>query len=190
MTKRILKPHTRLFPLPVVLTTCVDKDGNPNIITLAWVGIVCSEPPQISISVRHQRYSCELIMESREFTVNVPSESIVREVDVCGNVSGREANKFALTDLTPIPSRKIRPPLIKECPYNIECKVVRELDLGSHVMFIGEVVAMHVDEEILDENGAVDYRKAKPFSYCATGYWTLDREIGSYGYTLKEKGGR
>jgi flavin reductase (DIM6/NTAB) family NADH-FMN oxidoreductase RutF len=150
MTKRTLKPHTRLFPLPVVLTTCVDKDGNPNIITLAWVGIVCSEPPQISISVRHQRYSCELIMESREF----------------------------------------RPPLIKECPYNIECKVVRELDLGSHVMFIGEVVAMHVDEEILDENGAIDYRKAKPFSYCATGYWTLDREIGCYGYTLKEKRGR
>ncbi|OGX20388.1 MAG: flavin reductase [Omnitrophica WOR_2 bacterium RBG_13_44_8] len=190
MTKRMLKPHARLFPLPVVLTTCVDKDGNPNVITLAWVGVVCSEPPQISISVRPHRYSYELIRESKEFTVNIPSESIVREVDICGNVSGREVDKFALTGLTPIPSRKIKPPLIMECPYNVECIVVKELELGSHVMFIGEVVAMHIDEDILDESGAVDYRKAKPFSYCLAGYWTLDREIGSHGYTLKDRRGR
>ncbi|MEM2897110.1 MAG: flavin reductase family protein [Candidatus Bathyarchaeia archaeon] len=174
-----------MFPCPVVLVTCVNSEGKPNtnIITLAWVGVVCSDPPMLSLSIRPQRYSYELIEDSREFVVNIPSENILKEVDFCGMVSGREVDKFFETKLTPEPAEKVKPPLIRECPVNIECVVKKKIPLGVHHLFLGEVVRVHVDRDILDEKERIDFTKVTPFVYNQGEYWGLHKKIGSHGFS-------
>jgi flavin reductase (DIM6/NTAB) family NADH-FMN oxidoreductase RutF len=185
MAKIEIKPEPALFPLPVVLVTCVDKAGKPNIITLAWAGMVCSEPPTLSISIRPQRYSYGLIKESGEFVVNIPSSDIMRQTDICGTVSGKDKDKFALTKLTPEKAKTVRPPLIKECPVSLECKVKQTLTLGTHEVFMGEIVAVHIDESVMTPSGGIDYTKAKPFTFNRSEYWSLKEKIGFYGCTRK-----
>jgi len=185
MAKREMKGDVALFPVPVVLVTCVDMSGKPNIITLAWAGVVCSEPPMVSISIRPSRYSYQLIKEGKEFTVNIPTAEIMREADICGTVSGRDTDKFNLTKLTPEPARHVRSPLIKECPVNLECKVKETKMLGTHEIFLAEVVAVHIDESVMTPAGKIDYAKAKPFSYNWGEYWSLKEKIGSYGCSKK-----
>jgi len=174
-----------LFPTPVVLVTCVDEAGKPNIITLAWVGTINSEPPMIGISIRPERYSHACVKRSREFVVNLPTEEMVRKVDACGVLSGKEMDKFASTGLKPIPAQKLKPPLIDECPVQMECKVKEIISLGSHDLFLGEIVALHVKEEVQKEKGRIDITKALPFVYCpgAREYWNLGKRIGHYGFT-------
>jgi flavin reductase (DIM6/NTAB) family NADH-FMN oxidoreductase RutF len=186
MGKALKRPSTALFPVPVVLVTCVDDTGKANIITLAWAGNVCSDPPQIGISIRPSRHSHGLIAVSKEFVVNIPSAEIVKETDYCGTVSGRDADKFAETGFTALPASEVRAPLIKECPVNIECRVKEVVSLGTHDLFIGEVLAVHIDEEFLDEEGRADISKVNPFTYNHEEYWTLKEKIGSYGYTKKD----
>jgi len=183
MSKKLKKPSEALYPTPVVMVSCVDKEGNPNIITLAWVGIVCSDPPMIGISIRPSRYSYKLISESDEFVVNIPTVDLAKQTDHCGMVSGRDVDKFKETGLHAKPSSKIKAPLIEECPMNIECKVRQTINLGAHVLFIGEVVAVNVDESILNEKGEIDYSLAKPFVFNQGEYWSLKEIIGSYGYS-------
>lgn len=185
MAKREFKGDVALFPVPVVLVTCVDISGKPNIITLAWAGVVCSEPPMVSISIRPNRYSYPLIKETREFTVNIPTSEIMRQADICGTVSGRDTDKFSLTKLTPEPAAHVRSPLIKECPVNLECKVKETKMLGTHEIFLAEVVAVHIDESVMTPAGKIDYAKAKPFSYNWGEYWSLKEKIGSYGCSKK-----
>ena len=184
MAKKERKGDVALFPLPVVLVTCVDKKGKPNIITLAWAGVVCSEPPMISISIRPHRHSYSLIKEAGEFTVNVPTADIVKETDICGMVSGRDTDKFGLTKLTPEPASHIKSPLIKECPVNLECKVKSSVLLGTHEVFLAEVIAVHIDESVMTA-GKIDYAKAKPFSYNLGEYWSIKEKIGHYGCSKK-----
>ena len=174
-----------LFPTPVVLVTCVDEAGKPNIITLAWVGTINSEPPMIGISIRPERYSHACVKRSREFVVNLPTEEMVRKVDACGVLSGKEMDKFAFMGLKPIPAQKLKPPLIDECPVQMECKVKEIISLGSHDLFLGEIVALHVKEEVQKEKGRIDITKALPFVYCpgAREYWNLGKRIGHYGFT-------
>lgn len=185
MGRRRLAPTTLLYPTPVVLVTCVDRQGRPNIITLAWAGVVNSEPPMIGISIRPERYSHGCIKEMREFVVNLPTQEMVRGVDVCGVVSGRETDKFLLTGWKAIPAEKVRPPLIDECPVQMECLVRENLSLGSHDLFIGEIVALHVKEEVQKEKGRIDILKALPLTYCpgAREYWGLGTLLGHYGFT-------
>ena len=172
------RPSALLYPCPVVLVTCVDEEGRPNIIPLAWVGIACSEPPTIGVAIRPQRHSYGLIKETGEFVVNIPTADILRETDYCGEVSGRDHDKFAETGLTPEPARRVGPPLIEECPVNLECTLRRIVKLGVHDLFLGRVVAVHVDQAILDEGGRVDYAKARPLVFNHGEYWSLGEMVG------------
>lgn len=185
MPKGLLEPQTMLIPMPVVMVSCQDKGERPNIITIAWSGIACSEPPMISIAIRKGRFSHGIISESKEFVVNIVTETLLSQTDYCGTKSGRGVDKFKETKLTPIRGTKVNAPLIKECPINLECMIKNVASLGSHDLFIGEIVATHIDSEYLDERGKPDITKLKPVAYCtkAQQYWGLSQPLGSYGYT-------
>ena len=190
MAKKSLPPTTMLVPLPAALVTCGGFNQKANIITISWCGIVCSQPPMISISVRENRYSFNLVKEGGEFVVNIAGANLVNAVDFCGNNSGKDINKFKETGLTPEPAEKVRSPLIKEAPINLECQVRKSLDLGSHHMFVGEIVATHVDESILTEDGRLDIKLLDPLVYGtnARQYWSgLSKLHGFYGYTKGKK---
>lgn len=179
--KTPLKNKDIFFPVPAALVVC-GEPMNPNIITVAWIGMVSSTPPSIQISINKERYSLQLIRSNKEFTVNIPSSSLFRETDYCGIVSGRTTNKFADTKLTPLNSIAIKTPIIKECPFNMECKVIHELEIGSHVMFVGEIIEAHIDtDKMSTENRAqVDIDKVDPLVYCATirEYRKIGRKLG------------
>jgi flavin reductase (DIM6/NTAB) family NADH-FMN oxidoreductase RutF len=187
-SKRELKPSAVVYPTPVALVTCVDEKGKPNIITLAAVGILCGNPPQVGISIRPSRYSNRLIRKSREFVVNLPTVAIVEETDYCGVVSGRSKDKFAETKLTPIEAKKVRPPLIKQCPVNLECRVKDILSLGSHDLFIGEVVSMHADEEVLDASSNIDFKKlcAITWNPISEEYYSLGESLGIEAFSKRQ----
>ena len=178
-------PWSALFPCPVVLVTCVDSDGKPNIIALAWVGTLCSEPPFVGIGISPQRYSYKLIENSKEFVINVPVEEILEEVDFCGNVSGRNVDKFAETGLTPKPAVRVKAPLIVECPVNMECVVRNKIPLGVHHLFIGEIVCVHVERKYLDHKGRINFSRISPFVYNQGEYWSLHQRIGVHGFSKK-----
>ena len=183
--RKSLPPTTLLFPTPVVLVTCIDETEKPNIITLAWVGVVNSEPPMIGISIRPERYSHGCVKGSKEFVVNLPSAEMVRKVDACGVLSGKKTDKFASMEWKQVPAQKVKPPLIDECPVQIECQVKEMISLGSHDLFLAEIVALHVKEEIQKEKGRIDITKVLPMVYCpgANEYWSLGKCIGHYGFT-------
>lgn len=190
MSKQLQKPFTVLYPAPVTLVTCGGGEVRPNIITIAWAANLCSKPPMIGLGVRPGRYSHSLIKESGEFVVNIPRPEMVEVCDRCGTVSGRDVDKFAQFGLTPLPASQVKAPLIAECPVNVECQVRQIVPLGSHDLFIGEVVAVHLDEDCLDERGRFDTRRAGGLVYDATvNYWNLGQIVGNYGYTAKEKTG-
>jgi len=167
------KPTTILYPVPAVLVSCGSGE-RANIITLAWVGTLCSEPPLVGISVRPSRYSHGLIEEEGEFVVNLPSAEQVRWVDYCGVVSGRDEDKWAACGFAPAPATEVQAPIIAECPVNIECRVRQTLSLGSHDLFISEVVAVQVDEAVLDAKGHLDFARARPFAFLNGEY----RQVG------------
>jgi flavin reductase (DIM6/NTAB) family NADH-FMN oxidoreductase RutF len=177
------KLSTALFPCPVVLVTCGDFTDSPNIITLAWVGVICSNPPILGVGIRPERYSYDLIEKFGEFVVNIPTKDSVRTVDFCGVVSGRNRDKFAETGLTSVKADQVRAPLIEECPVNIECKVRQVIPVGSHHLFLGEVVQLHVQQEILDAQDIIDFEKIAPFVYNRGEYWSLGQKIGIHGFS-------
>ncbi len=186
MAKKIFEPMTALIPLPAVMVTCMRPGERPNIITIAWTGIACSEPPMITISIRRNRFSHKIVTETGEFVVNITTRALAEVTDICGVASGRDTDKFALTGLTPAPASKTQVPLIAECPINLECQVRRILELGSHDMFVAEIVATHIDEEVLDSRGRLDIEKLDPLIYCtkARQYWVgVSEMVGTYGYT-------
>lgn len=187
MINKITKgPSTVLFPVPVVIVTSCLEGGDPDIITIAWTGIMCSEPPAVYISVRPGRHSYNLIKESGEYVINIPSASQAAVVDYCGTVSGREVDKFKETGLTPAPAQYVKAPLIAECPVNVECRVKQVIPLGSHDVFVGEVLAVHFNRDVLDEKGRPDFRLIEPYGYCTGEYRLISQKIGYYGYS-KEK---
>ncbi len=181
MAKIAKKPGTHLYPLPVSLITCGPAD-RANIITLAWVGTLCSEPPIVGVSIRPSRHSHKLVKASGEFGVNVPTADMLRAVDWCGNVSGHSEDKFRAMGLTRVAAQVIHTALIRECPLNIECQVTQTLHLGSHDLFLGKVVAVQVDEAIVDARGNVDLGKAKALAYGARAYWSLGEYLEHQGF--------
>jgi flavin reductase (DIM6/NTAB) family NADH-FMN oxidoreductase RutF len=185
MGRKSLPPSAMLLPTPVVLVTCIDEKGKPNIITLAWAGVVNSDPPMIGISIRPSRYSYACVKKTGEFVVNLPSAEMVRKVDACGVLSGKETNKFASMGWKAIPAQKVKPPLIEECAVQMECEVKEVISLGSHDLFLGQVVALHVKEEIQKEKDQIDIAKALPMVYCPgpREYWSLGQYIGYHGFT-------
>ncbi len=188
MPKKKIKPSTYIYPAPAMLISSQGKDGKPNIATISWGGVFCSDPPVVGISVRPKRHTNTLIKETMEFVLNIPSKNQLKETDYCGSVSGRDVDKFSETGFTAGKSEMVNTPFIKECPINLECKVRQILNLGSHDLFIAEVVAAHVDEEIL-EGERINMDKLSPFSYCPVvqEYRAMGEMIGSYGFSKKGK---
>lgn len=184
MGKTALRPGTFLYPVPAVMVSCgpIDK---PNIITLAWVGTVCSDPPMIGISIRPSRFSHGLIKQQPEFVVNLPTVDLVRVVDYCGVVSGRKVDKFATTGLTAVHGQATDTALIAECPVNIECKVMQVVPLGSHDLFLGQVVAVQADDSLVNTQGELDLSKAELVAYSGARYWGLGNLLGVHGFSAK-----
>lgn len=185
LTKIEKKPSSLFYPCPVTLVTCLDLKDRPNIITLAWIGVVCSDPPIISLGIRLGRYSNKMIEEHKEFVINIPTKNLLRKSDLAGMISGRDYDKFKKTGLTPEPASRVKAPLIKQCPLNLECVLKQKISLGSHDLFLGEVVAIHIDKKILDAEGNIDFKKADPILYSEGEYWSIGKEIGKYGFSKK-----
>lgn len=184
MSKRSVTPSRPIYPSPAALITSIDEGGKPNIITLGEVfNISIFKPVIVGIAIAKPRYSHELISKSCEYVVNLPTAAIVKEVDACGMCTGRETDKFATFGLTPLPAQKVEPPLIAECPVNIECRVIGIQEIGDHDLFLGEVVAQHVDESALDEKGKVQIDKLDALCYMRGQYWSTGSFIATHGYS-------
>ena len=186
--KQSWKPGNVLSPVPVVLVSCGGAKGwKKNLITIAWTGSVCSEPPMLSISVRPERYSYEIITSTREFVVNIPTLAQARVMDWCGVVSGRNVDKFAETGLTPVSALKVRSPIVRECPLNIECQVKKTLSLGSHTLFVAEVVAVQVSSSLVDARGCLRLDKGGLLAFAHGQYFALGRCLGRFGYSVQKR---
>ena len=187
MSKELWKPGNMLYPLPVVMVSVADRDGRPNIITVAWAGTVCTNPPMLSISVRPERYSYPILKETEEFVVNLTTRELAFATDYCGVKSGRDVDKFKELGLTPLKAEHVGAPLIAESPVNIECKVREVLPLGSHHMFLADVVAVHADEKYMDEKHKFHLEKAEPIVYSHGAYLVCGEQLGTFGYSVRKK---
>jgi len=174
------------MPVPAVMVSCGEKEQKPNIITVAWVGTVCSEPPIISVSIRPSRHSASIIDKTGELVVNIPSLKQARATDLCGVISGRDKDKFKEAGLTPASALKVGCPIIAECPIGIECKVIKRTELGTHVMYLAEVVAVQVTTSLLRKN-KLEIEKAGLFAYAHGNYHELGRLIGHFGFSVRKK---
>lgn len=187
MGKQHWKPGNMLNPVPAVMVSVTDKEGKSNIITVAWAGTVCTNPPMVSISVRPSRYSYQILEETGEFVINLTNESLVKACDYCGVVSGRDVDKFAKTGLTPIPMEHVHAMGIDESPVNMECKITEKWELGSHTMFIAEVVGVTVDDQYMDETGKFHINESGLVMYSHGEYFALGKKLGKFGYSVKKK---
>ncbi|MBQ9983821.1 MAG: flavin reductase family protein [Lachnospiraceae bacterium] len=187
MAKQSWKPGNMLYPVPAVLVSCRDKAGNDNVLTVAWAGTICSDPAMLSISVRKERHSHSMIMETGEFVVNLTTRQLLRATDYCGVKSGRDEDKFAAMKLTKGEGEKVNVPIIMESPVNIECKVKQVLELGSHDMFVAEVVNVQISDEYMDEKGAFHLNDADLLAYSHGQYYSLGEKLGTFGYSVRKK---
>lgn len=186
MAKQTWKPGTMLSPLPPALITSGDME-HPNVMTAAWTGIICSDPVITYVSLRPSRYTHELVSTNKEFVINLPTWKIAEAVDTVGVKSGRDLDKFALAGLTPEVSTQVKAPQVRECPVSVECKVLEVRSFGTHDMFLAEVVAVNVDEQYIDTNGALDLERAGLLAYAHGFYYTLGRKIGKFGFSVEKK---
>ncbi len=186
MSKTVLSPGALLAPVPPVMVSCGSAE-KPNIITVAWCGTLATHPATTYISLRQRRHSYGLIKESGEFVINLTTEALVRHADWCGVYTGAKVDKFARCGLTPEPASKVSCPMIAESPLSIECRVKEIVPLGSHDMFIAEVVAIDIDEELIDENGKFCLDRAGLVAFAHGEYFGLGKKLGSFGYSVKKK---
>ena len=187
MAKQVWKAGNMVYPLPAVMVSCRDKDGNDNIITVAWTGTICTNPAMAYISVRPERHSYNMIKETGEFVINLTTKDLVYATDYCGVKSGRDVDKFKECKLTKEDAVYVNVPMIKESPVNIECKVERIDELGSHHMFVAKVMAVHADEKYMDEKGKFDLAKADLIVYSHGEYHSMGEKLGTFGYSIKKK---
>ena len=186
--KQIWKPGNMLYPVPAVMVSCGDAAGKKNIITVAWTGTICSDPAMVSISVRPQRFSYSMIEETGEFVINLTTKELTFATDWCGVKSGRDVDKFAAMNLTAAKGHALDyAPIIEESPVNIECRVTQCLELGSHHMFLAEVVAVHASEAYMDGNGKFHLEQAEPVVYSHGAYCNLKQILGTFGYSVRKK---
>lgn len=180
------KPGTLLAPVPVVMVSMADAAGKANILTVAWTGIVSSDPVQVYISVRPERYSYHILKETGEFVINAVTASLARACDYCGMVTGKKVDKFAKCGLTKESSKVVRPPRIGESPLALECRVTDVQDHGVHHMFLAEVVNVAVEDRCMDENGFLDLTRAGLVCYAHGQYMAVGDAIGKFGYSVKK----
>lgn len=187
MAKISWKPGNMVYPLPAVMVTVRGKEGKDNIITIAWTGTVCTNPPMLYISVRKERFSYSLLKEAGEFVVNLTTEELVRATDYCGVRSGSKVDKFQETHLTKEEAKVVDCAMIKESPVNIECRVKEIIPLGSHDMFLADVVNVNVDEAYMEEDGSFQLNKAHPLVYSHGTYYKTGSKLGTFGYSVKKR---
>ncbi len=173
-----------LSPTPVVLVGCAHRSLGRNVLTIAWTGVDCSDPPVVHVSIRPSRFSHRMIKESGCFTVNVPTREILKQVDLCGVVSGRDGDKFARAGLTPVDGSAVEAPIVAECPVNFECRVIQIVPLGVHDMFVGEIVGRSADARLVS-NDRVDFSKVPLVVYVNGEYWSLGERIGAHGFSMR-----
>ena len=187
LKKQDWKPGNMIYPVPAVMVTAADREGNDNIITVAWTGTICTNPPMAYISLRPERYSYHMVKETGEFVINLTTKELAYAADYCGVKSGRDVDKFRELHLTRQKASKVAPPLIGESPVNIECRVTECIELGSHHMFLAEVVYVHAMEAYMDEKGAFHLERAEPMVYSHGTYYSLAQSLGTFGYSIKKK---
>lgn len=188
MKKQTWKPGNMLNPVPAVMVSVAGKNQKPNIITVAWAGTICTNPPMVSISVRPERYSYSMIEETREFVINLTTEKLVKACDYCGVVSGRDVDKFREMQLTPLEVEGCVVPAIAESPVNIACRVTEKKVLGSHHMFLAEVISVTVDEAYMNENGKFLINELGLVMYSHGEYFAMGEKLGTFGYSIRKKG--
>ena len=186
-SKQVWKPGTLLSPVPAALVSCADKEGRTNIITIAWTGIVCSDPAMVYISVMPRRFSHHMIEETGEYVINLTTKELCFATDYCGVTSGEKVDKWQKCGLTKGPASIVSAPLIAESPVNIECKVEKKLSLGSHDMFIAKVLAVDVDKSLIDDKGRLELDKAGLIAYNHGEYFLLGEKLGKFGYAVRKK---
>lgn len=187
MAKVEFKPGNMLYPLPAVLVSVADQQGNDKLFTVAWTGTVCSDPAMVSISVRPERYSYHMIRETGEFVINLTTEKLAYATDFCGVRSGRDIDKWKELGLTKLASKVVKAPRLLESPVNIECKVEQVIPLGTHDLFLARVVAVSVDDAYMDERGTFHLESAKPIVYSHGTYFTMGEPLGKFGFSVKKK---
>lgn len=188
MAKQVWRGGNMLYPLPAVMVSCADASGASDIVTVAWTGTICTNPPMLYVSIRPERASYRLIRESGEFVVNLTTRRLQRACDWCGVRSGRDYDKWAECGLTPAPAAKLElAPVIAESPVNIECKVTEVKELGSHHMFLASVEAVQVDESLVDVRGRLDLARAGLTAYSHGEYFELGQRLGTFGYSVRKK---
>lgn len=187
MAKQTWRGGNMLYPLPVVLVSVSSPEEGDNVLTVAWAGTVCSDPAMLSISVRKERYSHKHLMQTGTFVVNLTTEALLRATDYCGVVSGRKTDKFRDMNLHKEKATYVDAPLIQESPVNLECRVKQVIELGSHDVFLAEILAVHVDEAYLDEKGAFHLEKALPIVYNHGSYHGIKECIGTFGFSVRKK---
>lgn len=187
MAKQTWKAGNMLYPLPAVMVSVTDGKGQDDIITVAWTGTICTNPPMVYISVRPSRFSHHMLMETGEFVINLTTEKLTRATDYCGVRSGRDVDKFKETGLTREKAEFVKAPMIKESPVSIECRVTEVKKLGSHDMFLAEVLAVHADEEYMDENNRFYLNRARPMVYSHGEYLGIGKKLGTFGYSVKKR---
>ena len=187
MAKQTWKPGNMIYPIPAVMVSVTDGKGQDDIITVAWTGTICTNPPMAYISVRPERFSYHMIKETGEFVINLTTEELAAATDYCGVRSGRDVDKFKETGLTREKADIVKAPMIKESPVNIECKVRQILPLGSHDMFLADVVAVHADEKYMDEKHKFHLEKAEPIIYSHGSYFGCGELLGTFGYSVKKR---
>ncbi|WDV47108.1 flavin reductase family protein [Clostridiaceae bacterium M8S5] len=187
MAKTTWKAGNMIYPLPAVMVSCGNCEENYNIITIAWTGTICTNPPMTYISIRPSRYSYDIIKETGEFVINLTTEALVKSTDYCGVKSGRDFDKFSDMNLSIEKATKVNSPMIGESPVNIECKVTDIIKLGSHDMFMAEVLAVNIDDTYLDENDTFCLDKANPICYSHGNYFGLGKKLGRFGFSVAKK---
>ena len=187
MAKQSWKPGNMLYPVPAVMVSCQRENEKANIITVAWAGTICTNPAMLSISVRPERYSYDIIKETKEFVVNLVTSDLAYATDYCGVKSGRDVDKFKEMNLHKSISKVVKAPGIEESPVNIECRVVEIKELGSHHMFIAEVVSVNIDDKHMDKTGKFNLNKAGLVSYSHGEYFELGKKLGKFGYSVAKK---
>lgn len=188
MSKVSFKPGTMIYPLPAVMVSCGETPEEYNIVTIGWVGTICSEPPMCYISVRKSRLSYEIISRTKAFVINLTTKDLAKVTDWCGVKSGRDFNKFEETKLTPIKAEKVNAPMILESPLNIECEVVEIKELGSHDMFISKVVNINADKKLINpKTNSFELEKANLLTYSHGKYYTIGEKLGFFGYSIQRR---
>ena len=186
MPKQFWKGSALLAPVPAALVTCGTPE-KPNVLTIGWTGIVCTRPPMTYISVRPERFSHDIIRDTGEFVINLTTSAMVKEVDFCGVKSGRNTDKFAKCGFHPIPAHEVTAPLIEECPVSLECRVTESKLLGSHTMFLAEIVGVDADERFIDSKGKLNLQQCGLAAYAHGEYFALGRKLGDFGSSVRKK---